>query len=380
MCGKEHVTVLHDPSRPANNASQTSSACTQVSKEGPRRSCARIILLKVSDQLEFFSFSVFIVLHHLHHVTTDIQYIRTIIIPNKRTLHNDKKRKRPAKETLTYPVLDDQSTDVFVTDALLNDLNVSGTEVNLQVSTIVGTNTVRMRRVSGLQIQDINGEHAPVLCTSRLCSAKHPSNTQRHRHSRHSETMGSLEECVSVNRVTVQREELQDSWIPHVPQASIPLHQQDSVTVLVNKSRSKDVSTPQIIREMMELDYGELNYSRKICASEQVESIEDKRFCQITTTGIHQNQLGNWEAPLPFKTDEVNLPDNRAQCLRRLLSLKRNLSKDQRARENYIVFIQKILECQHASRVPADELTPTPGKVWYLPHFNVYHRKKYKYG
>ena len=35
-------------------------------------------------------------------------------------------------------------------------------EVNLQVSTIVGTNTVRMRRVSGLQIQDINGEHAPV--------------------------------------------------------------------------------------------------------------------------------------------------------------------------------------------------------------------------
>ena len=41
-----------------------------------------------------FQFSVFIVLHHLHHVTTDtLQYIRTIIIPNKITLHNDKKRK-----------------------------------------------------------------------------------------------------------------------------------------------------------------------------------------------------------------------------------------------------------------------------------------------
>ena len=76
ICGKEHVTVLHDPSRPANNASQTSSACTQVCKEGLRRSCARIILLKVSDQLD------------------------------------------PAKETLTYAVLDDQSADVFVSDAL----------------------------------------------------------------------------------------------------------------------------------------------------------------------------------------------------------------------------------------------------------------------
>ena len=40
------------------------------------------------------SVQFFIVLHHLHHVTSDtLQYIRTIIIPNKRTLHNDKKRK-----------------------------------------------------------------------------------------------------------------------------------------------------------------------------------------------------------------------------------------------------------------------------------------------
>lgn len=115
---------------------------------------------------------------------------------------------------------------------------------------------------------------------------------------------------VSVNRVTVQREELPDSCILNVPQASNPLHQQDSVAVLVNKLRSKDVTSPQIIREMMELDYSELNYSRKICANEQVESIEDKRFFQIMTAEMHKNQLGNWEAPLPFKTDEVNLPDN----------------------------------------------------------------------
>ena len=65
---------------------------------------------------------------------------------------------------------------------------------------------------------------------------------------------------------------------------------------------------------MMELDYSELNHSR----NEQVESIEDKGFFQIMTAEMHKNQLGNWEAPLPFKTDEVNLPDNREQCLRRL--------------------------------------------------------------
>jgi len=63
---------------------------------------------------------------------------------------------------MTYAVLDDQSTDVFVTDSLLDELDVSGQEINVQVNTIVGTNTLQMRKVSGLQIQDVNAEHSPV--------------------------------------------------------------------------------------------------------------------------------------------------------------------------------------------------------------------------
>ena len=331
-------------------------------KDGPRRSCARIILLKVSDQSD------------------------------------------PLKETLTYAVLDDQSTNVFITDALQSKLNLSGVEVNLQVNTIVGTNTVRMRRVPGLQIQDINRGYSPVKVPYAYAQPKIPAthsdiatpdivrqwdhlkDVADEIHYRSDIEIGMLigrnvptafqplkviygeadepwaekykfgwtiigpvcldkaksQECnsISVNRVTVQREELPESCILNVPQASNPLHQQDSVAVLVNKLRSKDVTSPQIIREMMELDYSELNYSRKICANEQVESIKDKRFFQIMTTEMHKNQLGNWEAPLPFKTDEVNLPDNREQCLRRLLSLKRKLCKDERARENYIAFMQ----------------------------------------
>ena len=325
---------------------------------------------------------------------------------------------------------------MFITDPLQSKLNLSGAEVNLQVNTIVGTNTVRMRRVPGLQIRDINGEYSPVKVPYAYAQPKIPAthsdiatpdivrqwdhlkDVADEIHYRSDIESGMLigrnvptafqplkviygeadepwaekykfgwtiigpvcmdkaksQECssVSVNRVTVLREELPDSCILNVPQASNPLHRQDSVAVLVNKLRSKDVTSPQIIREMMELDYSELNHSR----NEQVESIEDKGFFQIMTAEMHKNQLGNWEAPLRFKTDEVNLPDNRDQCLRRLLSLKRKLCKDERARENYIAFMQKILERQHASRVPDNELTPTPGKVWYLPHFDECHLKK----
>ena len=110
----------------------------------------------------------------------------------------------------------------------------------------------------------------------------------------------------------------------------------------------KDMTSPQQIREMMQLDFSELNYSSKTSGTELVQSIEDRRFCQIMSTEIHKNHLGNWEAPLPFRKDEVNLPNNREQCMKRLLSLKKKLCNDQKAKENYVDFMQKIVDRQHA--------------------------------
>ena len=81
-----------------------------------------------------------------------------------------------SKEVMTYAVLDDQSTDVFVTDSLLDELDVSGQEVNVQVNTVVGTNTLRMRKVSGLQIQDVNEEHSPVKVPYAVWTKLHLMN------------------------------------------------------------------------------------------------------------------------------------------------------------------------------------------------------------
>ena len=61
--------------------------------------------------------------------------------------------------------------------------------------------------------------------------------------------------------------------------------------------------------------------------------------------------------------------------MKRLFSLKKKLNNDQKAKENCVDLMQKIFDRQH-DRVPGDELTGPPGKVWYLPHFNIYHPKK----
>ena len=94
-----------------------SNTCTQICDgSGELHSCARIVLLKVFHQ-------------------SDLSH-----------------------EMLTYTVLDDQSTDVFVSDSLLDILGVEGDEVN----TIVGTNTIRTKKATGLCVQDIHGEHPPI--------------------------------------------------------------------------------------------------------------------------------------------------------------------------------------------------------------------------
>ncbi len=46
---------------------------------------------------------------------------------------------------------------------------------------------------------------------------------------------------------------------------------------------SKDTTSPKELREMMQLDYSELYYSRNIRGTEQTESAEDRRFKEILT-------------------------------------------------------------------------------------------------
>ena len=334
----------------------------------------------------------------------------------------------PAKKLTTYAVLDDQSTDVFISDALLHNLGISAPEVDLQVNTIVGSNTIRTKKVTGIFIQDIETKYAPIKVpfaySREYIPASHediatPQVANQWKHLSHiadkiphppvveiglligrnvpaafqpiSVISGNEEEswaeqykfgwtiigrvckdkepisnAASANRVTVEREILLDC---EDISETAPL-------IIKNPMSSRDLTTPKQIREMMELDYTEIHHSRKIRGTEQVESMEDGRFREILTKGLHKNAEGNWEAPLPFKTDTVILPDNKGHCLRRLLSLKRKFLNDNKLKDDYLAFMKKTLDNGHASRVPVDQLATAKGKAWFLPHFHVYHPRK----
>ena len=103
-------------------------------------------------------------------------------------------------------------------------------------------------------------------------------------------------------------------------------------------------------------------------------SCEDRKFIEIMETGINKNDSGNWEMPLPFRHKDTKIPNNRSQAVNRLNGLIRTLRKKPQMEKDYLEFMQKILDKGHAS--PAQPANSQSGRVWYLPHFGVYHPKK----
>ena len=131
-------------------------------------------------------------------------------------------------------------------------------------------------------------------------------------------------------------------------------------------------------------------------------SQEDKRFLKIMEMGIHKNKRGNWEMPNPFRSPNTVMPNNRFLAVNHLRGLLSTFKKKPKIKEEYFTFMGKIIERGHAVPVPPEELdevqTSLPetsacnelaapdqmkqgesnndSRVWYLPHFGVYHPKK----
>ena len=120
-------------------------------------------------------------------------------------------------------------------------------------------------------------------------------------------------------------------------------------------------------------------------------SREDRQFLKIVEEGLHKNALGDWEMPLPFRTEDVVMSNNREQALNRFNGLLRTFKRKFEMQSDYVGFISSMIDRGHAEVVPTGEpvepldIPPTATteskesnltKVWYLPYFGVYHPRK----
>ncbi len=119
--------------------------------------------------------------------------------------------------------------------------------------------------------------------------------------------------------------------------------------------------------------------------NEVAMSIEDLRFMEIMEKETRKNELGNWEMPLPLRSPDAILPNNRNQVVGRLNNLLCSFRRKPQLENDYFEFMDKLSKRGHAVSAPMDEVPRSieddvsnlgERKRWYLPHFGVYHPRK----
>ena len=135
----------------------------------------------------------------------------------------------------------------------------------------------------------------------------------------------------------------------------------------------KEIITPKTLLNLFELD---LNEKASCNLPEDLGySQEDRKFMALVSDGIRYTE-GHYEIPLPFRHQNVNLPNNREQAIKRLLWQKKKMRQNEKYRHDYVAFINDMIEKGYAEKVPVESLRANGSDAWYIPHHRIYHPKK----
>lgn len=83
-----------------------------------------------------------------------------------------------------------------------------------------------------------------------------------------------------------------------------------------------------------------------------------------------------YEVGLPWKSDNVRLPNNRSTALRRLYATESRFRVDPLFAKRYTKAIETNMELGFARRLNLSELEGPQGRTWYVPHFLVENANK----
>ena len=314
------------------------------------------------------------------------------------------KRKGSTDTITTYAFYDNGSSGCFLTENLKEQLGVKGEKTELQLSTMHGQSLVTttvVDRVVATDMEDKKPVELPrsytrmeIPVTERQIPT--PELVEQWEHLRGvaermhkfipkleiglligSNCPAALEPSEVVPRGDEGPYAMQ---LHHGWTLTGPLHVRDTPNssyvichrITVREAESvKEMVLPQAIQQTLELDFNDCksgpdgySYSR-----------EDKRFI----TGIEQSiqhHDGHYVIPLPFRNSQTKIPSNRDQALKRAVWQRKKMLRDENYRNDYVKFVNEMISKGHARKVLEDRLEVELGKVWYLPHYGIYHPKK----
>ena len=303
----------------------------------------------------------------------------------------------PTKLVETFALLDNGSQGTFVTEEVLHKLGVNGTETTIEIETMAGTHQEKTSFINKLQVSPADQYKGSKVklpkCYTRLLLPADDNDIA---------TPQRIEKWTYLTRIKHYLPEISERVVVGLligtdcPKALEPIEviqsegdgpyayktrlgwcvsgpmgigRSNSFTcnrININvKENIKDLSLRDMIIASQSIDFHESK-------DEQSISMEDKRFIQMVEEETTFSN-GHYTLPLPFRSKEKIIPNNRDQVLKRTYWLKQKLSKQQQMYDDYVKFMNDIIDKGYASKTttPAED-----GKTWYIPHHGVYHPKK----
>ncbi|XP_068208327.1 uncharacterized protein [Palaemon carinicauda] len=272
------------------------------------------------------------------------------------------KQRGTNREVLTYALYDPGSTGCFLSEELKDDLQASGAQTNLRLKTMHGESIVKIYLVQDLVVSDINGQNGILL----------PKTYSRQE--------------IPVSHDQIPRPELLRRWpylhdvaksIPEImPEIDIGLLIGSNCPLAMEplKIISTDGKGPfALILNILESDFIDSRVARY--PGEKGLSPEDTTFLKKAESNVMFKD-GHFEIPLPFRNQNLMVPNNKILAIKRALYQKKKMQKDPKYHSDYVNFIEKILQNDYAERIPDSLLTVKSGHVWYLHHHGVYNQRK----
>ncbi|KAK3102368.1 hypothetical protein FSP39_010852 [Pinctada imbricata] len=306
-------------------------------------------------------------------------------------------KENPSCEILTYALLDTQSDTTFILDEMCEALKASRQDVRLSLSTMTAMHTiVNCSKVLNIQVRGFNSStaitidnaysrdfipadrsHIPVRKTAERIEHLHPIIDE----------LQPLQSCdvgllIGYNcpqALAPRKMLVGNANEPYAVQTvlgwSIVGYSHTGSTLDSYKASSISHRTsvkelhscsPRDLIKVLESDFAhdhpnDVKYSQ-----------DDIRFLNILDESIEQQENKHLIMPLPFK-ERPSLPNNKSSALLRLDHLKRKFVRDKRYKDDYVKFMNDIIEREFAELVENDARN---GETWYIPHHGVYHSKK----
>ena len=299
---------------------------------------------------------------------------------------------KPEKEVPVYAILDTQSDATFILNDICDQLGAETQPTKLRLSTITSQESlVDSQRVTSVQVRGYDSNlkiSIPVAYTSTSIPADEdhiPTKTTAKNWDHLQAIEDKMHDLLDCNVGLLIGYDCSQALTPREVVAGksnepygiktdlgwsiVGGGNVEGETSFCHKVAVKELPVIQMndIVRILESDFKETKEDKKT-------SQEDLQFLKTMEEGIERTENGHYQMPLPFK-DRPLLPNNRSMALTRLECLKRRFSKDPKYKEDYIKFMNEVLNRGDAEEVSS---LAQEGAKWYIPHHGVYHPKKNK--